>query len=215
VTTGHRSDGREPIDPRVTTPGREGLTGTAGAGVFAPPVDAEPATKAPDGRPWSSQPSWRQDFPIDADLDDHTARREFVKFMVLISFAFAVGQVWIGIQNWVRRRRGRPEIRRIGALSRLPVGGVVSFRYPEGEPCLLMRPAVDTLVAYHQNCTHLSCAVVPRPERGQLDCPCHKGVFDMASGRPLAGPPRRPLTRITLEVRGDEIYATGIELRTL
>jgi Rieske Fe-S protein len=36
-------------------------------------------------------------------------------------------------------------------------------------------------------------------------------VFDMASGRAIAGPPQRPLVRISLEVRGRDIYATGIQ----
>lgn len=205
----------ETIDPRMDTPGREGLTGTAPAGVYAPPADAEQMTIPPDGRPWESQPSWRQDFPIDADLDDHTARRDFMKFMVLISLAFTVGQFWIGIQNWLRRRRGRPEIRRIGSLSQVPVGGVLPFSYPDEEACLLLRPDRATVVAYSQKCTHLSCAVVPQLQRGRLYCPCHEGSFDMGTGRPLAGPPRRPLSRIALELRGDDIYATGVEERTL
>ena len=206
---------RGAIDPRVDTPGREGLTGTASAGVYTPPADAEQRTLPPDGRPWALQPPWRQDFPIDTDLDDHTARRDFMKFMVLISFAFSVGQLWIGLQSWARRRRGRPGIRRIGSLSALPVGGMLTFSYPDSEPCLLMRPEAGTLVAYNQKCSHLSCAVVPQPAQGEIHCPCHKGVFDLATGRPLAGPPRRPLARITLELRGDDIYATGVEERTL
>jgi arsenite oxidase small subunit len=37
----------------------------------------------------------------------------------------------------------------------------------------------------------------------------------VTTGRPLAGPPRRPLTRVVLEVRDGVIYATGVELRTV
>ena len=70
------------------------------------------------------------------------------------------------------------------------------------------------LVAYGQKCTHLSCAVRPRVEAGILQCPCHEGSFDLASGRPVAGPPRRPLTLVRLELRGNDIFATGIEERT-
>jgi Rieske Fe-S protein len=69
-------------------------------------------------------------------------------------------------------------------------------------------------VAYSQKCTHLSCAVIPEPGRGSLRCPCHEGFFDLKSGKPIAGPPRRPLARIILDVRGRDIFATGIELRT-
>jgi Rieske Fe-S protein len=39
-------------------------------------------------------------------------------------------------------------------------------------------------------------------------------VFDLQTGRPIAGPPRRPLIRIRLQVRSGDIYAIGIEERT-
>jgi Rieske Fe-S protein len=48
-----------------------------------------------------------------------------------------------------------------------------------------------------------------------MRCPCHEGYFDLESGRPLAGPPRRPLPRVLVEVRGQDIYATGVEIRTV
>jgi Rieske Fe-S protein len=34
-------------------------------------------------------------------------------------------------------------------------------------------------------------------------------------GRPISGPPRRPLPVIRLDVRGTQIYATGVEQRTV
>ena len=56
--------------------------------------------------------------------------------------------------------------------------------------------------------------VVPQVERGRFHCPCHEGTFDLATGRPLAGPPRRPLPRVRLELRGDRVFAVGVEERT-
>jgi Rieske Fe-S protein len=47
--------------------------------------------------------------------------------------------------------------------------------------------------------------------RGQFHCPCHRGFFDMHTGQPLAGPPRRPLPRIVLKVQDGVIYAAGFE----
>jgi Rieske Fe-S protein len=79
---------------------------------------------------------------------------------------------------------------------------------------VLTRLADRELVAYSQKCTHLSCAVIPDPGRGALRCPCHDGLFDLRSGKPTAGPPRRPLPRILLEVRGRDVFATGVEWRT-
>lgn len=172
-------------------------------------------TRFPDGRPEAEQPAWRQDFPIDWPQDHYIARRDYAKFLVLTSFAFVVGQFWIGIKSLLRRGRGRPPIRRIARLDQVPVGGAVTFNYPgRHDPCLLLRPDQGTLLAYGQKCTHLACAVVPELDRGQIHCPCHAGYFDLATGRPLAGPPRRPLPLVMLEVRGGAVYAVGVEERT-
>ena len=98
----------------------------------------------------------------------------------------------------------------------IAVGSSMVFNYPgPQDPCLLLRTGQETLVAYSQSCTHLACAVVPLMEEGRIQCPCHQGYFDLASGRPIAGPPRRPLARILLEVRNGAVYATGIEWRTV
>ena len=168
----------------------------------------------PDGRPEAEQPAWRRDFPIDVPEDNYVARRDYAKFLVLTSLAFVVGQFWIGFQS-LFRRGDRPGARRIARVGQVPVGGALPFNYPgRHDPCLLLRPDERTLLAYGQKCTHLSCAVVPRLESGELHCPCHVGSFDLATGRPLAGPPRRPLPRILLEIRGGVVYATGVEERT-
>jgi Rieske Fe-S protein len=162
------------------------------------------------------QPAWRNDFPIDWPQDNYVERREFTKFMVLTSAALTVGQVWIAAQNWLRRRAGQPEIRRVTALADVPIGGVLTFAYPgEHDDCVLVRLAERELLAYSQKCTHLSCAVRPLVDRGVIHCPCHEGYFELRSGRPIAGPPQRPLSVITLELRGDEIYATGVVERTI
>ena len=98
--------GREPVDVRIDSVGREGLTGTAPANVYRPLHDAEQVTIAPDWRPMEQQPAWRTDFPIDSPQDHYVERREFMKFLVLTSLAFTAGQFWIAAQNWWRRRRG-------------------------------------------------------------------------------------------------------------
>ncbi len=171
-----------------------------------------PDSIPPDGRPFSEQPQWRNDFPIDWPQDELVARRDFTKFLVLTSFAFVVGQVWIVFENWSRKRKGRLPIRKIARVDEIAIGSARVFTYPEAhDDCILVRTAADRYVAYSQKCTHLSCAVTPAPN-GKLHCPCHNGWFDMATGAPTAGPPRRPLPRITLEIRDGVLYATGIEV---
>jgi len=178
--------------------------------------DGEQLTTAPDGRPLEDQPKWRQDFPIDWPQDHYVSRRDFTKFMVLTTLAFTAGQFWIVLQNYLRTRRGELPMQKIANLDEIAVGGTASFAYPEAhDSCLLLRTGESTFVAFSQKCTHLSCAVVPQPDKGRFFCPCHEGAFDLATGASVAGPPRRPLPKITVEIRSGAVYATGVELRTV
>ncbi len=183
--------------------------------VYGPLDDAEAVTTPPDGRPMDEQPAWRRDFPIDWPQEHYVERRDFMKFMVLTSLAFTAGQFWIAARSlW--GRGGSEQLVPLGSMEDVAVGAAKTFAYPtEHDPCVLVRPADGTLLAYSQKCTHLSCAVVPSVEDGVIRCPCHDGVFDLKSGEPLAGPPRRPLSRVRLEVRGNLIYAAGVEERTV
>jgi nitrite reductase/ring-hydroxylating ferredoxin subunit len=195
--------------------GSDTLTGTAAASLRPGGLDREQLTIAPDFSPIEAQPAWRQDFPIDWPQDLYIERRDFMKFMVLTSAAFAAGQLWIGVQNWFRQRDGQLPLLRVASVDDLAVGASVGFSYPgEHDPCLLVRLSEREFVAFGQKCTHLSCAVVPRPSENCFYCPCHEGRFDLRTGAPVAGPPRRPLTRVRLERRGTDLYAAAVEERT-
>lgn len=214
--TDNSDESRATLDVRINSLEREGLTGTTPATVYKPIRDPEQITTAPDGRPMEQQPAWRRDFPIDVPQDNYVARRDFVKFLALTSLAFVAGQFTIGASSLLRRNDPQPGEKHIGRLSEIAVGATIGFNYPaEHDPCILTRLNDSQLVAYSQKCTHLSCAVVPVFADRQIHCPCHNGYFDLQTGRPLAGPPRRPLPRITLDVRGDDIFATGIERSTV
>jgi len=175
--------------------------------------ESAPLTSFPDGRPECEQPKWRRDFPIDVEADEYGARRDFTKFMVLTSLAFACGQLWIGLLSLFRGNK--PPEQRIALVADLQVGEAISFHYPtDRDPCLLIRQSTDEFLAYSSLCTHLMCPVRPRLESNQLHCPCHEGFFDVSTGRPTAGPPRRPLPLIHLRIEGGIIYATDVEERT-
>lgn len=189
------------------------------------PRDPERRTVAPDGLPHNAQPKWRQDFPIDWPEDEYVGRRELVKFILLTSVAFVAGQGYIVAKSLRARMTAPIAGAAIARMDELAVGAAKTFLYPEGSsPRILVRTGASTFVAYDQACTHLMCPVVPaRLGEGHspaavagestlaLHCPCHNGWFDVETGRPTAGPPRRPLPRVTLEVRGGTVYATGVE----
>ena len=176
--------------------------------------DSDEITIAPDGRPLPEQPKWRRDFPIDMPEDQYVARREFTKFLALTSFAFVAGQVSILVKTLLAQRQAFP-VREIAVLTDLPVGGALQFEYPRpGESRILVRLGERELVAFDSRCTHLSCPVIPQVDRRRFHCPCHEGIFDLETGRPLAGPPRRPLPKVELELRGERIFAVGVTERT-
>ena len=58
--------------------------------------------------------------------------------------------------------------------------------------------------AWSAVCTHQGC-LVTEVRDGVIVCPCHASEFDAASGAVLAGPARRPLPEVAVEVRGDDV----------
>ncbi|HEY2908581.1 MAG TPA: Rieske (2Fe-2S) protein [Vicinamibacterales bacterium] len=155
---------------------------------------------------------WREDFPVRWDEDNYMTRRELAKFLTLGSGLLAGANVLIAFIGLTRQAPAFP-VRRIAAIADIPPGGTLLFRYPTVEdPCIVVRDNADRFDAFSQVCTHLSCAVVHRPDEQALACPCHKGSFSATDGRPLAGPPTRRLPRIVIEQRGADLVATGIEV---
>lgn len=176
------------------------------------PTDDESPTVAPDGYPHNQQPKWRRDFPIDLAEDAYVARREFIKFVVLTSVAFSVGQIWLVFRSIFGKKTVSWPVLAIARMDELPIGGAKTFRYPEdSSPRLLVRTGEQTFVAYDQQCTHLQCPVVPAIETNRLFCPCHNGYFDLQTGAVLAGPPRRNLAKIDVELRDGMVYAVGVQ----
>jgi nitrite reductase/ring-hydroxylating ferredoxin subunit len=160
----------------------------------------------------SKEPLWQDEFSIHAADERYVSRRQFTKFLVLTSLGMFVGNIWILIRSLFSRRPVFPEIE-IGKAGEVPIGGVRLFRYPtEKDPCILIRPDEQTYLAYSQKCTHLSCAVYYAREKNRLECPCHEGYFSVKNGDVLQGPPPRPLPRILLELRGENLFAVGIAI---
>jgi Rieske Fe-S protein len=157
-------------------------------------------------------PRWRQDFPVHWENDHYVTRRELAKFLTLGSSLLVGASALVALVGRLRRPLPSPRVKIEGAATLRP-GDSLLFRYPtDRDPCILVRGEDGRMVAYSQVCTHLSCAVVYRPDRNVLFCPCHQGVFSTAEGVPTAGPPTRRLPRIRLDEQIGEIYAIGVEL---
>ena len=159
----------------------------------------------------SQKPLWSEEFSVHASEDKYVLRRQFTKFLVLTSFGMFAGNVWIWAKSLARRAAPAFEPIRIARASEVPVGGVKLFAYPgPNDHAILVRPGENTFVAYSQKCTHLSCAVYYSKLNHRLECPCHEVYFSVEDGRVLQGPPPRPLPRIQIERRGDQLIATGV-----
>jgi nitrite reductase/ring-hydroxylating ferredoxin subunit len=154
---------------------------------------------------------WREELSFRQGEERYVSRRQLGRFLVLTSLGMFVGNVWIWARSRVRRLFPFPD-RFIARIGEIPVGGVKSFSYPgPDDPALLIRRSADRYVAFQQKCTHLSCAVVYSAARDRLECPCHEGYFSADTGAVLQGPPPRPLARIRLQRRGEELVALAVE----
>jgi menaquinol-cytochrome c reductase iron-sulfur subunit len=86
-------------------------------------------------------------------------------------------------------------------------------------------PAIDvdpydretSYIAVTSRCAHLGCPVRWVDAAERFICPCHGGVYDLL-GRPVGGPPVRPLDRFYTRVVGQEVqigprFSVNSELR--
>jgi cytochrome b6-f complex iron-sulfur subunit len=93
----------------------------------------------------------------------------------------------------------------IGPLSQLPVNGART-QFVEGEEIIFVRRSEDEVLGFSATCTHSdTCLVDWDPQRRQLVCPCHRGIYDIR-GNVVSGPPPRPLLQRAVVVRDGNVY---------
>lgn len=159
----------------------------------------------------SSEPLWKEEFSVHAANERYVTRRQLTKFLVLTSLGMFVGNLWILIRSIFQKPPVFPE-RAVAQVGEIPIGGVKLFTYPSKEDhCILVRIGEDQYVGYSQKCTHLSCAVYFSQKNNCLECPCHQGFFSIKDGAVLQGPPSRPLPRVVLQRRGEQLVATSMD----
>ncbi|HKG58667.1 MAG TPA: Rieske (2Fe-2S) protein [Pyrinomonadaceae bacterium] len=154
---------------------------------------------------------FQAEFPYERDEEAQVTRREFCNFLGLTSAALFVGAAgFVG--------KAALDARESVSLAAAPIEGAealgpnssLNFSYPtERDSAILIRTADGAYHAYGQKCTHLSCPVYYSRAEQRLECPCHEGTFDAATGAVLYGPPPRALDVIEVEVRDGQMWATG------
>ena len=89
--------------------------------------------------------------------------------------------------------------------SKFPVGSAQKFVAANGAPAFLFRTK-SGVFAYSAICTHQGCTVDYLKAGKKLICPCHGGSFDpFNSAKVVAGPPERPLDKISVSIKNDWI----------
>jgi Rieske Fe-S protein len=154
---------------------------------------------------------FQAEFPYERDEEAQVTRREFCNFLGLTSAALFAGAAGFAAKAALDARESvslAPA--RIEGAELLAPNSSLNFSYPtERDSAILIRTADGAYHAYGQKCTHLSCPVYYAREHQRLECPCHEGAFNAATGAVLYGPPPRALDAIQIEMRDGQIWAIG------
>ncbi len=165
-----------------------------------------------DNAPLKPRPAWETDFPHERVEATHVSRREFAKFLCLVSGGLTAGTAFVAVKDKLlppHRVEGEHLICR---LSDVPPGGTRGFVLTGSAiPYILVHLESGEWRAFEQKCTHLACAVFYKPGTGKIECPCHNGWFDARTGDVLQGPPPRRLPQLAVVLRGEEIFVRALE----
>ncbi len=155
--------------------------------------------------------AYQAEFPYERDEEAQVTRREFCNFLGLTSAALFVGAAGFAAKATLDARESVSlPVAPIGGAETLAPNSSLNFSYPTAkDSAILVRTADGAYHAYGQKCTHLSCPVYYSRDHQRLECPCHEGAFDAATGSVLYGPPPRALDTIEVEMRDGQLWATG------
>lgn len=160
---------------------------------------------------------WREDFPFDAESDNYIIRRDFLRFLTVVSGGLAFGTGAIMAKS-ITEKNSSLAVSPVDICDEntLQPGSWLVFHFPdEKNPAILIRKENGDYLAYTQKCPHLACPVTYHRSSSEgpehIGCHCHRGKFDLASGEGVAGPPRelRPLKAIDIKIQNNRIWASG------
>ncbi|MHC4404222.1 MAG: QcrA and Rieske domain-containing protein [Planctomycetota bacterium] len=143
-----------------------------------------------------------------AELSGPVSRRNWLLWILNTGIATTLAAVFYPVVRFLWPRAatvsGAQQVIAPFRVSQLPNAQGNPFNFG-GKPCLVvlspdgakrlargepLRP--DDVKAFDATCTHTDCTVEYRPDKGDIVCHCHDGVYDL-NGRNVSGPPPRPL----------------------
>jgi len=154
---------------------------------------------------------FQADFPYERNNEAQVTRREFCNFLGLTSAALFLGAGGFAAKAALDAREAPAfPAARIDGAETLASNSALNFHWPtEQDSAILVRMSDGAYHAYGQKCTHLSCPVYYARDHQRLECPCHEGAFDAATGNVLYGPPPRALDVIQLEIHDGKVWAVA------
>jgi Rieske Fe-S protein len=153
-----------------------------------------------------------------SDTSGNSSRRGWLLQSLKACIAATVVAIFYPVVWFLRPRKatvsGASEMVAPFTVNELPHTKANPFDFA-GKPCLVVLTSegakrlsrgeqlqADDVHAFNAICTHLACTVEYRPQKGDIFCACHDGVYDL-NGHNVSGPPPRPLESYKVVLRGE------------
>ncbi len=138
-----------------------------------------------------------------------TNRRGFLDTVLGTGFLSTIVAVVYPVWRYlIPPASGEPQTQSVVAAqaSQLKPNSGLVFKFGS-KPGLVLRNPDGELQAFSAVCTHLDCTVQYKSDTSQIWCACHNGTYDL-HGNVVSGPPPRPLERLAVNQRGDDIVVS-------
>ena len=87
----------------------------------------------------SKEPLWKDEFSVFTSDERYVTRRQFAKFLTLVSLGMFVGNLWVLAKAYFAKTPSFPSVE-VGEAGEIPVRGVKLFTYPTPKDhCILIR----------------------------------------------------------------------------
>ena len=139
----------------------------------------------------------------------HFNRRSFLDGLLGAGFVSTIVAVAYPVWRFlIPPASGEPATQSVVAAQASQVKPNTGILFKFGSrPGLLIRNPDGGLQAFNAVCTHLDCTVQYKSDTSQIWCACHNGLYDL-SGNVVSGPPPRPLERLVVNQRGDDVVVS-------
>ena len=141
-----------------------------------------------------------------APIEGGMVRRLFINTLLSLSGLAVVGGIVYPIFKYLMPPKNPGSIPgevEVGPVEKFAKGTGTIFRFGN-KPGMLIRTMEGAFIAISAECTHLSCTVEYRPDRKDIYCACHAGIYDL-NGKNIAGPPPKPLEKFHVEEKDGKV----------